>query len=190
MSNYPQPTIATTLWPTTSNKFYREAILILGGSWFLALLAQLSFNIGPVPITGQTFGVLLIGALYGWRRGGATMLAYITQGALGLPIFANAAAGPAALLGPTGGYIVGFIFAAALVGFLSQIGWDRRFSTTFLAMLLGNLVIYLFGVSWLANAIGFSTALDAGLIPFIPGDILKALLAAALLPSIWHYLNK
>jgi len=169
--------------------FY-DIALIVGGSLLIGLCAQIKFfPFGPVPVTGQTFAVLMTGALLGARRGSLAVLAYIAQGLAGLPVFA-VVSGPAALLGPTGGYLVGFVAAAYVTGLLAEKGWDRRIGTTVLAMTLGNVVIYAFGLLWLCRLIGVkTTVLTTGLYPFVPGDLLKIALAVALLPSGWKLLG-
>lgn len=169
-----------------------DIALVLAGSLLIALSAQVSFNIGPVPVTGQTFGVLLVAALLGWKRGGAAVLAYLAEGASGLPVFAGGMGGAAVFAGPTAGYLVGFLPAAVLVGWLAQIGWDRRFITTVIAMVGGNAVIYLFGVPWLRTVLGvdWPTAFSYGLTPFVAGDLIKVLLAAVLLPLGWQILRQ
>jgi len=131
----------------------------------------------PVPITGQTFGVLLLGALLGSRYGTAVVAAYVLEGVIGLPVFAGWKGGVAALFGPTGGYIIGFVFAAFVVGRLIEFGWAKRFDLTLTALLIGNAVIYAFGLPWLAFFVGWDKTLQLGLLPFLPGDLLK--LAAA-----------
>jgi biotin transport system substrate-specific component len=133
--------------------------------------------------------VLLVGALLGSRRGGLSMLTYLGQGAAGLPVFANGGSGPVYLSGPTGGYLIGFVVAAFVTGWLAEHHWDRHALTTALAMVIGNLVIYLFGVTWLASFVGIENAFSAGLVPFIAGDVVKIALAAALLPSGWRLVN-
>lgn len=163
----------------------RNLALIVAGSALVALSAQLTIPLPYVPITGQTFAVLLVGAALGARRGAASLALYLLEGALRLPVFAEGRGGLEVLLGPTGGYLWSFPFAAFLVGGLAERGWDRTFRTTALAMLLGNLTIYLVGVSWLARFIGVTGALLHGLLPFLPGDALKLLLAAWALPSAW-----
>ncbi len=172
----------------------RDIALVLGFSAVTALSAQVAFYVGPVPITGQTFAVLLAGALLGSKRGALSQLTYLGVGAMGAPIFAGWHGGPAVLLGPTGGYLVGFVAAAFVVGFLAERGWDRRFWTTALAMLLGSIVIYAFGLPWLAFWLARfapeSWVLSAGLYPFIPGDALKLVLAAVALPSGWALVNR
>lgn len=165
-----------------------EVLLMVGGSLLVALSAQVAIPLSwtPVPITGQTFGVLLIGFLLGARRGALCLALYVAEGTLGLPFFAQGGSGLAWLRGATAGYLVGFIVAAALTGSLAERGWDRRFDRTFAAMLLGNAVIYAFGLPWLARFVGWDKIWLAGLVPFLPGDLLKALLAMALLPSVWR----
>ena len=172
-----------------SADFY-DAIFIICGSLILGLSAQVKvyLPISPVPITGQTFAVLMLAALLGSRRGVLAILAYLAEGALGLPVFAGGI-GLAALIGPTGGYLVGFIAVAYLVGRLAEMGWDRRVSTTIAAMLAGEIVLYTFGVCWLAIMTNIRTALTVGLYPFIVGDILKVILAAAVLPAGWKLLD-
>lgn len=158
----------------------------------IALLAQLSLRLpfSPVPITGQTLGVLLVGALLGSRRGVLSVLAYLGQGAIGLPVFAGGAGGISHLLGPTTGYLAGFICGAYLTGMLAERGWDRRAGTTLLAMLLGNVAVYLFGLSWLSIFVGGGRVLQDGLYPYIPGDLAKLAVAAVLLPSGWSLLGR
>lgn len=168
-----------------------DVALIIGGSLLIALSAgaKVWLPFSPVPITGQTFAVLMLGALLGSKRGCLAVLAYIIEGAAGLPVFA-AGAGTAALLGPTGGYLFGFIPAAYMTGRLAEKGWDRRIGTTVLAMVFGNLVIYTFGLLWLCFMTGFSTmVLTLGLYPFIIGDLIKMILAAILLPAGWKLLG-
>jgi len=170
--------------------FY-DLALIVGGSLLIGLCAQVRILLpfGPVPVTGQTFAVLMIGALLGSRRGGLAVLAYLIEGVAGLPVFAFGG-GAAAIAGPTGGYLMGFLPAAYLTGLLAERGWDRRIGTTVLAMVLGNVVIYACGLFWLCCLMGLSVkVLTAGLYPFIIGDLLKIVLAAILLPSGWKLLE-
>ncbi len=173
-----------------SSLVYQVAI-ILAASIFVALCAQLAFDLpfSPVPVTGQTFAVLLVGALLGSRRGALALIAYAAEGAAGLPVFAMGRAGAAVLFGPTGGYIFGFILAAWLVGLLAEKGWDRRFPTAVIAMSIGTAVIFLFGASWLAPVVGADKVLALGVMPFLPGALVKIVLAAALLPAGWKLLG-
>lgn len=168
-----------------------DLTLIVGGSLLIALCAKLKvlLSLGPVPVTGQTFAVLMIGALLGPRRGCLTVLAYLMEGAAGLPVFAFGG-GLGEFAGPTGGYLVGFLPAAYVTGFLARRGWDRRMSTTVLAMTIGNAAIYACGLFWLCCLMGVTTGVvAAGLYPFIVGDVLKIALAAILLPSGWRLLE-
>ena len=185
-------TVADILRPSEKRiaGFY-DITLIIGGSLVIGLCAHVKVFLPfrPVPVTGQTFAVLMIGALLGARRGCLAVIAYIIEGAAGLPVFA-VGAGPASLLGPTGGYLFGFIPAVYITGRLAEKGWDRRIGTTILAMVLGNLVIYTFGLFWLCCLTGFNTmVLSMGLYPFIVGDLVKIVLAAILLPSGWKLLK-
>lgn len=165
--------------------------LIVGGSLLIGLMAQVAIPLPftPVPITGQTLAVLLAGALLGSRRGALCILTYLAEGFAGLPVFAGGTAGISRLLGPTGGYLVGYLVAAYLVGWLAEKGWDRKLWTNFTAMVMGNSAIYLFGVSWLAIALGWQEALVAGMYPFIPGDLIKIAIATGLLPLGWKFLR-
>ena len=168
-----------------------DIILIFAGSVLIALSAkvQILLPFSPVPITGQTFAVLMIGALLGARRGSLAVIAYIIQGAAGMPVFAFGG-GFAVLFGPTGGYLIGFTPAAYLTGRLAEKGWDRWTGTTVLAMILGNAIIYTCGLFWLACLMGFNSKVPAvGVYPFVFGDLLKIALAAVLLPSGWKLLE-
>jgi biotin transport system substrate-specific component len=168
-----------------------DLTLIVGGSLLVALSAQLAFRLpfSPVPITGQTLAVLLVGALLGSVRGGLSMLLYLAQGVAGLPVFAAGGAGVAYFLGPTGGYLLGFVAGAALTGLLAERGWDRRIGTTLVAMLLGTVTIYMAGLAWLAVFTGAENMLAAGLYPFLPGAAIKIAAAALLLPLGWKLLG-
>ena len=185
-------TVAALLRPCEKTRagFY-DVVLIIVGSFLIGLSAKIQFvlPLSPVPITGQTFAVLVVGALLGSRRGSLAVVAYIIEGASGMPVFAFGG-GFAILLGPTGGYLIGFIPAAYVTGLLAEKGWDRRIGTTVLAMILGNGVIYAFGLVWLCLLTGFSVkVLTAGVSPFIIGDLLKIALAAGLLPLGWKLLE-
>ncbi len=166
--------------------------LILAGSVLVALCAQVAIPLpfSPVPVTGQTFGVLLVGALLGSRRGALALLTYVVEGIAGLPVFALGKVGPAILLGPTGGYLVGFIAAAWLVGYLSERGMDRRLWSSVVSMTAGTAVILFFGVTWLCPFTGLGSALALGCFPFLPGAVAKILLAAALLPAGWKLIGR
>ncbi len=165
----------------------RDLLLILGGSLLVAALAQLSIPMQPVPFTGQTLGVLLVGAVLGGKRGGLAMVAYLAEGLAGLPVFANGAAGEHVLVGPTGGYLVSFVLAAALVGTLAEHGWDHSPWLMALAMVAGNLVIYLCGVTWLAHVLhlSFTSAITYGMVVFLLTDAIKIVIAMIALPAAW-----
>lgn len=178
------------VWPKPG--VAREFVLVLGGSLLIALAAQLQIVLpfSPVPVTGQTFAVLLLAALYGSKRGPATVITYITLGVLDLPVFAGGAAGMTRLLGPTAGYLIGFVVAAFVVGWLSERGWDRKPWTTAVSMVFGNIVIYIVGITWLSRFIGWEAVLGAGVLPFIAGDGLKIALATVLLPTGWRVIGR
>lgn len=167
-----------------------EIGLVLAGTLAIALLAHVRVFLGPVPHTGQTLGVLLIGALYGRKRATVTLLAYLLEGAAGLPVFAKGA-GVSVLTGATGGYLVGFVVAAFVVGWLAELGWDRRVLTTIAAMLIGNAVIYFFGLPWLKYVLHWDwiKTLTSGMWIFLPTDLVKVAIAAVLLPLGWKLLN-
>jgi biotin transport system substrate-specific component len=171
-----------------------DVLLVLAGTGFVALAAQVKIDLSftPVPITGQTFAVVLVGASLGALLGLASLGLYLFVGALGAPVYADGQHGWDVLTGPTGGYIVGFVVAACLTGLLAQQRWDRRFSSAVAAMLTGNIVIYLFGLPWLAAKIdaGLEDTLEAGLYPFVVGDLLKLYLAGALLPLAWRFVAR
>ena len=169
-----------------------DIALVIGGSIFMAICAQISFHIpfNPVPITGQTFGVLLTGAVLGSNRGSLAMLAYLTEGAAGLPFFAGGSAGFPYLIGPTGGYLLGFVLAAFIVGRLTELSRNKRIITAMPIMLLGTVIIFITGLSWLSRFIGIDQVLAVGLYPFIPGAILKIIVAAILLPVGWRLLGR
>ncbi len=175
-------------------RFY-DVALIVGGSLAIALCAQLAIG-GPVPITGQTFAVLMVGALLGTRRGALCILTYLAEGMLGLPVFAQGKAGLATFFGPTGGYLVGFLGATWLVGALAQRGWDRRLASSMLMMVLGDGVLYACGLAWLwclahllAQPFGGRSILAIGLYPFLGGEVVKVALAMALLPCGWKMIG-
>lgn len=171
-----------------------DVMLVLGGAGFVALAAQVSFNVPgtPVPITGQTFAVLLVGASLGALLGLASLGLYVFVGALGAPIYADGHHGWDVLTGPTGGYILGFVLAALVVGFLAEERWDRRFNSAVAAMLTGNVLVYAAGLPWLAMKadLGFKDTMAEGLAPFVPGDLLKLYLAGALLPGAWRLVRR
>jgi biotin transport system substrate-specific component len=182
--------LASLLRPAARPKAWCYDVgLVVAGSLIIAAAAQIAIPLPLVPLTGQTFAVLLVGALLGARLGACTVLAYLLEGFAGLPVFSEGRSGLAMLAGPTGGYLVGFVAAAASVGWLAQRGWDRRPVTTVAAMTLGNLVLYGFGVAWLAFLMGLDRALAVGVYPFVLGEVVKVGLAAAILPQGWRTLS-
>jgi len=179
------PTLRLALLPRTG--LLTDALLVAGGAGLIAASAQISFG-GPVPITGQTFAVLLVGASLGTVRGGAAGLLYVLAGLL-FPVYApHTGYGFATITSASGGYLVSYPFVTALTGFLAEHRWDRKFSSAIGAMLTGNVVIYLFGLPWLAVVLNtnLQKTLELGLYKFIPGDTLKLYLAAAALPGAWR----
>ena len=185
------PTLAeamldSLMTPSAATSAVTKAALVVFGSLLLAVSAQFKIPLYPVPVTGQTLVVLLIGMTYGPRLGGITIAAYLFEGALGLPVFAGGAAGVAVLMGPTAGYLFGFLLAAIAIGYLAERGMGRTVVSTIAAMVIGNCVIYLCGALWLANFIGFGQAIVAGVLPFLYGDALKLVVAAGLMPWAWR----
>lgn len=167
-----------------------KIFLVVVGSVLLAISAQLKIPLYPVPITGQTLIVLLIGMTYGLRLGGTTIVVYLLQGAVGLQVFAGGSFGISTLIGPTGGYLAGFLLAALVMGFLAERGMGRTIFSTVIAMMVGNAVIYLVGASWLASFVGADKALAAGVLPFLYGDVLKIAVAAGLMPLAWRLVRR
>jgi biotin transport system substrate-specific component len=183
----PAPATLADLLPRTR---LRTPALVVGFALLTALAAQVTIPLPftPVPVTGQTFAVLLTGAALGWRAGGASQLLYVVLGATGLPFYAEGEGGWTAATGATGGYLFGFVVAAVVVGLLAERRQDRSLLTSLPAMLAGSAVIYLFGVTWLAHSLGVDAtrAMELGLVPFLVGDLFKLVVAGALLPSAWR----
>lgn len=178
-----------------SRRLLRDLALMLGFSLVTAASARVAVPLPftPVPLTGQTFGVLLTGALLGGWRGLGAILLYLAEGMAGLPVFASTApaqAGLGALLGPSGGYLMAFPLAALIVGLMAERGWDRTPARALAAMAVGSAVIFAVGAWWLARFVGAGAAIAKGVLPFLPGDALKAVLAAALLPLGWRLMGK
>lgn len=172
----------------------RAAVLVVAGALLTALAAQLRFTMpwSPVPYTGQTGAVLLVGAALGARLGTLSMLLYLALGLIGLPVFTGGASGTGQLLGLTGGYLTGFVLAAAFSGWLAERGWDRRIGGTIGLMALGTLVIYLVGVPVLAAVTGMGPgdAIENGALVFLPWDLVKLVLAAVILPATWRLVGR
>jgi biotin transport system substrate-specific component len=170
----------------------RSVGLVIVFSLFIAASAQFAIHVGPVPITGQTFAVLLTGALLGSRLGAAAVVAYLIEGAFGLPFFAGGGAGIVRFLGPTGGYLVAFPAAAFITGAFAEHGWDKRYLTAVAAMAIGSLVIFLGGWAWYAVLTNTPpiAAFKLAVLPFVLGDVIKIALGAAVLPTGWALLKK
>jgi len=182
-------TIYKTLGRTSS--IWREIPLLLGFNLMLVATAYISIQLpwSPVPITGQTFGVLLIAMALGRLRGTGLVLAYLAEGAMGLPVFAGGKAGMAVLLGPTGGYLLGFLAAAYIAGTLADCGWDKSLLKSASAMTIGTAIIFICGLIQLSMFVPIDGLLAAGLIPFLPGAAIKIALASGLLPTAWKFLR-
>lgn len=185
-------TLLDVLW--RDRTLLRNVVLIIAGSLLLTLSAKIKVPFYPVPMTMQTLAVMLIGFTFGWRMAGATVLFYLAQGALGLPVFAGTpekGIGMAYMVGPTGGYLLGFVLAAVLCGWLAERGWDRNPWRLVVAMILANGVIYALGVAWLGSVVGWDKPVLAwGMIPFLYGDLLKIVLGAGLLTAGWKLLDR
>ncbi|MDH2444429.1 biotin transporter BioY [Amnibacterium sp. CER49] len=169
-----------------------DAGLVVAGAALTAGLAQLEIPLWPVPVTGQTLAVLLVGASLGATRSALSMALYAVAGLVGLPVYSDHTSGAAVLLGPTGGYIVGFVLAAAFTGWLAERRWERRLVGGMLAFVAGSVVVFLVGLPWLKVALGLTWAqtLAAGLYPFVIGGIIKAGIAAAVLRGAWALVAK
>tara|TARA_R110002153_G_scaffold247292_3_gene403365 strand:+ start:1282 stop:1836 length:555 start_codon:yes stop_codon:yes gene_type:complete len=178
------------LWSNDSS-LLRHVTLAVVGSIALWISAKIQVPFYPVPMTMQTFVVLVIGMAFGWRLGAATLALYIAEGAMGLPVFAGTpekGLGLAYMVGPTGGYLLGFLVAAATVGWLAEKGWGRNVGLTLAAMTIGTAIILAFGNAWLGAIIGWDKpVLQFGLYPFLPGAAFKIALAALLMPAIWKF---
>ena len=174
------PSLAAVWWPgMRHNHISRAVLLAVCGSLLLTFSAKFSVPYWPVPMTMQTFVVLTLGMLYGWRHATAAVLLYLGEGAVGLSVFAGGG-GMAYMAGPTGGYLLGFLVAAAAAGFMAERGMDKNFLLAFVALLIADMLVFVFGVGWLAKFIGVEKALTAGLTPFLFGELSKITLAAAI----------
>jgi biotin transport system substrate-specific component len=193
LSTTQSQTLINVLWPEKSNQWLRFMAFAIAGSIALTISAKISIPTIPVPFTMQTLVVLLLGFAYGPALAGATVGLYLLQGAFGLPVFQGTpekGLGLAYMMGPTGGYLAGFFVAAVVCGKLAQKGWDKRFSTMALGMILGNAIIYAFGLAWLGSLIGWDKpVLQYGMTPFLVGDLIKIAIAVALVPMFWKRVN-
>jgi biotin transport system substrate-specific component len=187
--------LISRLWPGdqgVGSDLLRAVILIAAGTALLALSAKVNLPLPYVPMTLQTLVVLMLGAAYGWRLGCATVIAYLAEGAIGLPVFAGPVGGLGPLAGPTAGYLFGFVAAAFVTGWLSERGWDRNTAWLFAAMSIGHVIILAAGFAWLAYGIelGIGKAWVVGVLPFIAGSVVKSALGATLLPAVWRLVDR
>jgi biotin transport system substrate-specific component len=188
-------TLASSFWPTATPSAHvtRNVLLALVGTLLLTVSAKIQIPFWPVPMTMQTYVVLVLGMAYGWRLAGVTMLLYLLQGALGLPVFAGTpekGIGLAYMMGPTGGYLVGFVIAAVAVGWLAERGFDRSFARAAIAMTLGHALVFLFGFAWLATLVGPGKAWIGGVAPFWAATVLKTVMGLLSLPLAWKLVRK
>jgi biotin transport system substrate-specific component len=194
--------LAPTLWPFAGNRTAQDVVLVLAGTALIAIAAKIKVPFVPVPMTLQTLAIMLIAATYGFRLGTLTVLAYLAEGVAGLPVFTNtppAVAGPLYFLGPTGGFLAGFVILAMVVGAAADRGFGRSIPKLFSAMLAGEVIMMALGFAWLAwfatlssgaTGLGVEKALAGAVTPFILGDLLKIVLAALLVPAAWSLLRK
>jgi biotin transport system substrate-specific component len=188
-----QTTLIAAAWPATERfAAVRAILLVIAGSLLLTIAAKTQVPMWPVQMSMQSFAVLLIGTTYGWRLGGATVLAYLAQGFAGLPVFGGAVAGPAYFLGPTAGFLIGFVLTAVIAGWLAERGWARSFPKLVAALVLANAAMYVPGLAWLwiGYMPGLGETLAAGMVPFLIGDAVKLLLVAAVLHAGWTVLGR
>ncbi len=184
-----RPTIADRI---VARGLVTDLVLIAAGAAITAIAAQIAVPLWPVPITGQTLAVLLVGVTLGAVRGALSLALYAVLGIVGLPVFSDASSGWSVIAGPTGGYIIGFIFAAGFTGWLAQREWDRKPLWAFLAFLAGSVLPFAFGLPWLAAALGgyglpndLASVLNSGLWPFIIGGVIKAAIGAGIISLAW-----
>jgi biotin transport system substrate-specific component len=193
--------LAPTLLSNRADRALQELALVLAGTLVLYISAKVFVPFFPVPMTLQTLAVMAIAAAYGQRLGTLTVLAYLAEGAVGIPVFTAtppAVAGLTYFLGPTGGFLAGFVLLAIIVGYAADRGWDRSPFRLFAAMLAADVVVFALGFAWLAmfaqvgqhTGIGFAKAFTVGVVPFVLGDLLKIALASALVPAIWSLTGK
>ena len=176
------------------NARVRDVALVVAGALFIYLTARIVILVpgNPIPITGQTFGVLLVGGALGLRRGLAAVALYVLLGVVGLPFFAEGKGGLSVIWGASGGYLIGFVVAGAVVGRLAELGWDRKIGGAVGAMIVGSVIIYAIALPWLKVVTGATVeqTINVGLLPFVVGDTLKILLAAVLFPAAWWVVGR
>ena len=191
--NFSQVNLIGTIIPSLQNSWIYKLFLVLIGTLLMTLSAKIQIPFYPVPMTMQTFAVLVIAMTFGLKLGSLTILLYILEGAIGLPVFAGTpikGIGLTYMAGPTGGYLFGFIVATFTLGYLAENGFDRSFLSTFISMLIGTLLIFLCGFVWLSSLIGLEKAIQFGVLPFIWSELFKIGLATAILPTCWRCINK
>ena len=171
------------------NTYYKNIALVLFGTLLLAVSSKIQVPFWPVPMTMQTFIVFIIGMSYGWKLAFSTLIAYLAEGALGLPVFAKGG-GLLYLIGPTAGYLYGMAIAAGVIGFLAERGYNDSYIKSLISLIIGTVIIFVLGVGYLGSVIGYDKALAGGLYPFIPSEFFKIGLAVILIPSITRYINK
>ena len=187
------PTLLSALARSAAPTRSRDVAAVVLGSLLLTASAKLQVPFWPVPMTMQSLVVLLLGMSYGLRLGTATVLLYLAEGAVGLPVFAGTperGIGLAYMMGPTGGYLIGFVLAAAALGSLAERGWDRSLARIAAAMILGHLILFVPGVLWLAVSLGFAKAVAVGATPFLAATALKTALGIALMPLAWRWARR
>jgi biotin transport system substrate-specific component len=184
-----RPTLADRIF---ARGIVMDIVLIAAGAAFTSIMAQVAIPLWPVPITGQTLAVLLVGSMLGALRGGISLALYAVLGIVGVPVFSDASSGFGVVMGPTGGYIIGFIFAAALTGWIAQRAWDHKILRAILSFTAGTIVTFVFGLVWLWYALGqlgapndLQSVLDGGFYPFLIGGAAKAILAALIVWAAW-----
>ena len=171
------------------NTHYKNIALILFGTLLLAVSSKIQVPFWPVPMTMQTFIVFIIGMSFGWKLAFSTLIAYLVEGALGLPVFAKGG-GLLYLMGPTAGYLYGMTIAAGVIGFFAERGYNKSYIKSLISLMIGTIIIFVLGVGYLGSVIGYDKALAGGLYPFIPSEFFKIGLAVILIPSITRYINK
>lgn len=173
-------------------KIVYDVSLVIGGSVFLALCAQIAVDLpfSPVPVTGQTFGVLLAGVLLGSRKAAASVILYLLEGAAGLPVFAGAEFGIIHLYGPSAGYLIGFLPSAFFMGIVAEKGWIRNILLLALGLIIANALILLPGIAWLGWLAGFERVLDIGFFPVLPGAFFKSVLVWGIVSLSWKRISK
>ena len=170
------------------NSYITNIFLIFFGTLLLAVSSKIQVPFWPVPMTMQTFVVFIISMAYGWRLSFLTLIAYLIEGAIGMPVFAKGG-GLLYLTGPTAGYLYGMTIAAGVMGYFADLGYGKSIIKCIVPLLIGTIIIFVFGVGYLSSIIGFEKALAAGLLPFIPSELFKIALALFIIPSIWKYIQ-